>query len=71
MRRPPITTIPGIPADWSAIGKSMRAAKASAEAANDSNIKQALVAAVQEWEDEGGSVVQLKAPPTKPPAKQP
>lgn len=67
----PITTIPEIPADGNAIGKSMRAAKAMAEAASDSNIKQALVAAVQEWEDEGGSLEQSKAPPTKPPAKRP
>lgn len=67
--KPPIITIPGIPADWNAIGKSMRTT--STEAANDSNIKQALVAAVQEWEDEGGTVVQLKAPPAKPPARQP
>jgi len=66
----PITTIPEIPADGNAIGKSMRAAKAMAEAASDSNIKQALVAAVQEWEDEGGSLEQSKAPPTKSPAKQ-
>ena len=57
--RPPITNIPGIPADWNAIGKSMRAA-------NDPDLKP-----VQEWEDEGGSVVQLKAPPPKPPAEQP
>ena len=56
---PPITNIPGIPADWNAIGKSMRAA-------NDPDIEP-----VQEWEGEGGSVVPLKAPPTKPPARQP
>ena len=69
--KPPITTIPGISADWSAIGKSMRAAKAQARAANDSNIKQALVAAVLEWEDEGGSVRHPETPATKPPAKRP
>jgi hypothetical protein len=69
--KPPITTIPGIPADWNAIGKSMRAAKAPPEAANDSNFKQALVAAVQEWEDEGGSVGHPETPPAKPPAKRP
>jgi len=66
--KPPITTIPGISADWAAIGKSMRAARASAQAANDSNIKQALVAAVQEWEDEGGSATHPETPTTKPPA---
>ena len=69
--KPPATAIPGVSADWKAIGKSMRAAKAPAGAASDSNIKRALVAAVQEWEDEGGSLEQSKAPPTKPPAKRP
>ncbi len=62
--KPPFTTIPGMPADWNAIGKSMRAA-------NDPQTGLALVAAVQEWEDEGGSVRQLKTPPAKPPAQRP
>ncbi|HSG75970.1 MAG TPA: hypothetical protein VLA30_07510 [Burkholderiales bacterium] len=56
--KPPVIAVAGIPADWNAIGKSMRAA-------NDPDI-----AAVQEWEDEGGSVRHLETPPTKPPAKR-
>lgn len=63
--KPPVIAVAGIPADWNAIGKSMRAANAPAEAANDPDI-----AAVQEWEDEGGSVRHLETPPTKPPAKR-
>jgi len=55
--RPPITTIPGITADWNAIGTSMRAA-------NDPTIEQASG-------DEGGSVSHLKTPLTKPPAERP
>lgn len=69
--KPPITLIPGIRADWNAIGKSMRAANAPAEAANDPKAGLELVAAVQEWEDEGGSVRHLKTSPTKPPAQRP
>jgi len=55
--RPPITTIPGITADWNAIGTSMRAA-------NDPTIEQASG-------DEGGSVSPLETPLTKPPAERP
>ena len=69
--RPPITPIPGIPADWNAIGNSMRAANAPAEAANDPTAGLELVAAVQEWEDEGGSVRHLQTTPPKPPARRP
>jgi len=47
--------IPGITADWNAIGTSMRAA-------NDPTIEQAS-------EDKGGSVTHLVTPLTKPPAK--
>ncbi|MDH4172985.1 MAG: hypothetical protein OEZ09_11810 [Betaproteobacteria bacterium] len=68
--KPPFTPIPGISADWNAIGKSMRAPNAPAEAANDPNIKPEPVAAVQECEDEGGSVRHLKTQPTKPPARR-
>jgi len=59
--RPPVTTIPGISADWAAIGKSVRAA-------NDPDFRQALVTAVKEREDEGGSATHPETPTTKPPA---
>jgi len=55
--RPPITTIPGISADLSAIDKSVRAA-------NDPGIEQVS-------EGEGGSASHLVTPLTKPPAKRP
>ena len=55
--RPPITMIPGITADWNAIGTSMRAA-------NDPTIEQAS-------EDKGGSVSHLETPLTKPPTERP
>lgn len=65
--RPPITPTPGIPADWNAIGNSIRDANAPAETANDPQARGDLVEAERDWEDEGGSLRQPKVPPAPRP----
>lgn len=62
---PSLTPLPDLYAAWLSTGWSMLMGKAPAGPAKDPVLKPDQAAAVQEWEDEGGSVKSVPTPRAK------
>ena len=68
---PSRTAFTTIYTEWLGAWRSMFASTPPADPAKDSAPPSAQVAAVQEWEDEGGSIKQTKKPGLEPGPKIP